>query len=256
MRWAARAGGVLRARRERRATPRGFSAPTRATRARRRRTPCSGRGLAAGQTGLSRSRSTCRRSVATTPITSWRAPEVGKVGVPVSQLDDMHALFDGLPLEQMNTSMTINGTAAWLLALYLALAEERGVRSAALRGTTQNDIIKEYLARGTYIFPPGPPATSSPRPTSCVSTEVPEVEPDPTCAATTCRRPGPTPVQEVAFALANAIGGARPPARARPPRSGAFARACRPHELLRQRRHAVRRGDVQDARVRRSCGTS
>ena len=83
-------------------------------------------------------------------------PEVGKVGVPINSLDDMHALFDGIPLEQMNTSMTINGTAMWLLALYVALARERGVPKHELRGTTQNDIVKEYLARGTYIFPPEP----------------------------------------------------------------------------------------------------
>src|SRR6187431_3470202 len=80
--------------------------------------------------------------------------EVGKVGVPVSHLGDMRALLAGIPLEQMNTSMTINATAAWLLALYVALAEKRGLDPKALEGTTQNDIIKEYLSRGTYIFPP------------------------------------------------------------------------------------------------------
>src|ERR1700754_2446278 len=82
--------------------------------------------------------------------------EVGKVGVPVVHLGDMRALFDAIPLEQMNTSMTINAPAAWLLALYVALAEEQGADSRKLTGTTQNDILKEYLARGTYIFPPAP----------------------------------------------------------------------------------------------------
>src|ERR671926_574786 len=82
--------------------------------------------------------------------------EVGKVGVPVSHVGDMRALFDGIPLAEMNTSMTINATAMWLLALYQTVAEEQGCDVAALAGTTQNDIIKEYLSRGTYVFPPGP----------------------------------------------------------------------------------------------------
>ncbi|MGE3544183.1 MAG: methylmalonyl-CoA mutase family protein, partial [Kofleriaceae bacterium] len=111
--------------------------------------------LAAGQTGL---------SIAFDLPTqcgydadhAMAIPEVGKVGVPIGSLDDMHVLFDGIPLEQMNTSMTINATAMWLLALYVALARERGVPEANLRGTVQNDIVKEYLARGTYIFPPEP----------------------------------------------------------------------------------------------------
>ena len=81
-------------------------------------------------------------------------PEIGKVGVPINSLDDFHVLFDQIPLAKMNTSMTINGTSMWLLALYIALARERGENPRDLRGTTQNDIIKEYLARGTYIFPP------------------------------------------------------------------------------------------------------
>src|SRR5712691_11025471 len=82
--------------------------------------------------------------------------EVGKVGVPISHLGDMRTLFDAIPLGEMNTSMTINATAAWLLALYVALADEQGVPRATLQGTTQNDIIKEYLSRGTYVFPPAP----------------------------------------------------------------------------------------------------
>src|SRR5512135_1651126 len=82
--------------------------------------------------------------------------EVGKVGVPISHIGDMRALFDGIPLDKMNTSMTINAPAAWLLALYVAVADEQGAPRASLTGTTQNDIVKEYLARGTYIFPPKP----------------------------------------------------------------------------------------------------
>jgi (2R)-ethylmalonyl-CoA mutase len=82
--------------------------------------------------------------------------EVGKVGVPISHLGDMRALFEGIPLETMNTSMTINATAAWLLALYAALADEQGVSRDKLQGTIQNDIIKEYLSRGTHVFPPAP----------------------------------------------------------------------------------------------------
>jgi (2R)-ethylmalonyl-CoA mutase len=80
--------------------------------------------------------------------------EVGKVGVPICHLGDMRTLFEGIPIRDMNTSMTINATAAWLLALYIAAADEQGAPRAALNGTTQNDIIKEYLSRGTYVFPP------------------------------------------------------------------------------------------------------
>src|SRR5437879_4872014 len=80
--------------------------------------------------------------------------EVGKVGVPVPTLAEMQTLFDGLPLEEMNTSMTINATAMWLLALYVALADEQGAQRSSLAGTTQNDILKEFLSRGTYVFPP------------------------------------------------------------------------------------------------------
>src|ERR1051325_7979987 len=82
--------------------------------------------------------------------------EVGKVGVPICHLGDMRALFDGIPLGSMNTSMTINATAAWLMALTIAVADEQGAPRAALTGTIQNDIIKEYLSRGTYVFPPAP----------------------------------------------------------------------------------------------------
>ena len=130
--------------------------------------------------------------------------EVGKVGVPVSHLGDMRALFESIPLEKMNTSMTINATAPWLMALYVALAEERGVSRHDLAGTTQNDVIKEYLSRGTYIFPPA----ASLRLTSDVITfavrEVPKWNPTNICSYH-LQEAGATPAQELAYALLTAI---------------------------------------------------
>jgi ethylmalonyl-CoA mutase len=130
--------------------------------------------------------------------------EVGKVGVPVTSLDDMRTLFADIPLEQMNTSMTINATAMWLLALYIAVAEEQGAEVRDLAGTTQNDIVKEYLSRGTYAFPPEP----SMRLTSDVVTytveHLPRWNPLNICSYH-LQEAGATPVQELAFALANAI---------------------------------------------------
>ena len=111
--------------------------------------------LAKGQTGLSVA---CDLPTQTgyDPDHVLARGEVGKVGVSIVHKGDMHALFDGIPLDEMNTSMTINATAAWLLALYVTVAEENGVDRSKLKGTTQNDIIKEYLSRGTYAFPPEP----------------------------------------------------------------------------------------------------
>ncbi len=131
-------------------------------------------------------------------------PEVGKVGVPISSLDDFHVLFDGIPLEKMNTSMTINGTAMWLLALYVALARERGEDVSKLQGTTQNDLIKEYLARGTYIFPP----EASMRLIAEMYEYCLEAIPKWNASNICCyhlQEAGATPAQELAFALANAI---------------------------------------------------
>ncbi|WP_370323748.1 protein meaA [Euzebya sp.] len=129
--------------------------------------------------------------------------EVGKVGVPVCSIDDMRTLFDGIPLDEMNTSMTINATAAWLLALYIAVAEEQGADRADLKGTVQNDIIKEYLSRGTYVFGPA----ESLRLTGDVITfavrEVPSWNPINICSYH-LQEVGATPVQEVAFAMATA----------------------------------------------------
>ncbi|MFZ5792597.1 MAG: methylmalonyl-CoA mutase family protein [Pseudomonadota bacterium] len=130
--------------------------------------------------------------------------EVGKVGVPVSHLGDMRTLFDGLPLDRMNTSMTINATAPWLLALYIALAESHGVARAKLQGTVQNDIIKEYLSRGTYIFPPKPSLKLVTDTIAFAYREVPKWNPTNVCSYH-LQEAGATPVQELAFALATAI---------------------------------------------------
>ncbi|MGL5733373.1 MAG: methylmalonyl-CoA mutase family protein, partial [Beijerinckiaceae bacterium] len=113
------------------------------------------RNLTKGQTGLSIAFDLPTQT-GYDPDHGLAAGEVGKVGVPVSHLGDMRTLLDGIPLGTMNTSMTINATAGWLLALYVSIADEQGVPRESLTGTTQNDIIKEYLSRGTYIFPPAP----------------------------------------------------------------------------------------------------
>src|SRR6185312_9196010 len=111
--------------------------------------------LAKGQTGLSIAFDLPTQT-GYDPDHELARGEVGKVGVPISHLADMRALFEGIPLGGMNTSMTINATAPWLLALYIAVAEAQGAQRRQLAGTTQNDVIKEYLSRGTYIFPPAP----------------------------------------------------------------------------------------------------
>ncbi len=130
--------------------------------------------------------------------------EVGKVGVPVAHLGDMRALFDGIPLQRMNTSMTINATAPWLLALYIATADEQGAPRASLTGTTQNDIIKEYLSRGTYIFPPATSLRLTSDMIAYTYREMPKWNPTNVCSYH-LQEAGATPVQELAFALANAI---------------------------------------------------
>ena len=129
--------------------------------------------------------------------------EVGKVGVPVNHLGDMRALFDGIPLEKMNTSMTINATAPWLLALYIAVAEEQGADVTALQGTVQNDLIKEYLSRGTYICPPAPSLKMIADVAEYCYTNVPKWNPMNVCSYH-LQEAGATPEQELAFALATA----------------------------------------------------
>ena len=130
--------------------------------------------------------------------------EVGKVGVPVKHLGDMRELFDQLPLEQMNTSMTINAPASWMLALYVALADERGDDRKKLLGTTQNDIVKEYLSRGTYVFPPEPSMRLISDMVTWCYTEVPKWNPMNVCSYH-LQEAGATPEQELAYALATAI---------------------------------------------------
>jgi ethylmalonyl-CoA mutase len=130
--------------------------------------------------------------------------EVGKVGVPVSHIGDMRALFANIPLATMNTSMTINATAPWLMALYVALADEQGIPRAELSGTTQNDIIKEYLSRGTHVFPPVPSLKLTTDTISFSASNMPKWNPMNVCSYH-LQEAGATPVQELAFALATAI---------------------------------------------------
>ena len=130
--------------------------------------------------------------------------EVGKVGVPIAHKGAMHTLMDAIPLETMNTSMTINATAAWLLALYIVCAEDNGVDPRILQGTTQNDVIKEFLARGTYAFPPGPSMRLTADLIAYTVTEVPKWNPINICSYH-LQEAGATPVQEIAFAMSNAI---------------------------------------------------
>ena len=130
--------------------------------------------------------------------------EVGKVGVPICHLGDMRALFDSIPLDTMNTSMTINATAAWLMALYIAVADEQGAPRASLQGTIQNDIIKEYLSRGTYVFPPAPSMRLIKDVILFTTKEIPKWNPINVCSYH-LQEAGATPVQELAFALATAI---------------------------------------------------
>ncbi len=129
--------------------------------------------------------------------------EVGKVGVPVSHLGDMRTLLDGIPLGEMNTSMTINAPAAWLLSLYISLADEQGTDRAKLTGTVQNDIIKEYLSRGTYVFPPDPSLRLIKDVIVFTNQEVPKWNPTNVCSYH-LQEAGATPAQELAFALATA----------------------------------------------------
>ncbi|MEA2277115.1 MAG: ethylmalonyl-CoA mutase [Solirubrobacteraceae bacterium] len=159
--------------------------------------------LARGQTGLSIAFDLPTQT-GYDPDHELARGEVGKVGVPVAHKGDMHALVDGIPLDEMNTSMTINATAAWLLALYVTVAEENGVDAASLQGTTQNDIIKEFLARGTYAFPPGPSMRLIADMVSYAVEHVPRWNPINICSYH-LQEAGATPVQEIAYAMSNAI---------------------------------------------------
>jgi len=161
------------------------------------------RNLAKGQTGLSVAFDLPTQTGYDADHVLARG-EVGRVGVPVGHLGDMRALFDGIPLAQMNTSMTINATAMWLLALYQVVAEEQGADTAALTGTTQNDIIKEYLSRGTYIFPPGPSVRLTTDVIAYAVARMPKWNPINVCSYH-LQEAGATPVQEIAYALCTAM---------------------------------------------------
>jgi (2R)-ethylmalonyl-CoA mutase len=160
--------------------------------------------LAKGQTGLSVAFDLPTQT-GYDPDAAEARGEVGKVGVPVAHLGHMAQLMDGIPLAQMNTSMTINATAAWLLALYVAQADDTGVDRTDLAGTTQNDIVKEYLSRGTYIFPPGPSRRLTVDTIAWTVRHAPKWNPINVCSYH-LQEAGATPVQELAFALATAIG--------------------------------------------------
>jgi (2R)-ethylmalonyl-CoA mutase len=161
------------------------------------------RNLAKGQTGLSIAFDLPTQT-GYDPDDELARGEVGKVGVPVSHRGDMEALMDGIPLGEMNTSMTINATAAWLLALYIVAAENQGVDQAALQGTTQNDIVKEFLARGTYAFPPAPSMRLIADMIAYTVEHVPRWNPINICSYH-LQEAGATPVQEIAYAMSNAI---------------------------------------------------
>ncbi|HPF82120.1 protein meaA [Nostocoides australiense] len=169
------------------------------------------RNLAKGQTGLSVAFDLPTQT-GYDPDHALARGEVGKVGVPISHIGDMRALFDGIPLTAMNTSMTINATAMWLLALYQVVAEEQAIAAGedpdaarhTLAGTTQNDIIKEYLSRGTYVFPPGPSMRLLTDVVTYTVREIPKWNPTNVCSYH-LQEAGATPVQEIAFAMSTAI---------------------------------------------------
>jgi ethylmalonyl-CoA mutase len=159
--------------------------------------------LAKGQTGLSVAFDLPTQT-GYDPDSPLAQGEVGKVGVPVPHMGEMRTLFDGIPLDEMNTSMTINATAMWLLGMYLALADEQGVPHTALAGTTQNDILKEYLSRGTYIFPPEASKRLTVDLVTYTVKNAPQWNPINVCPYH-LQEAGATPVQELAYGLANAI---------------------------------------------------
>jgi (2R)-ethylmalonyl-CoA mutase len=159
--------------------------------------------LAKGQTGLSVAFDLPTQT-GYDPDHALAKGEVGKVGVSIAHIGDMRALFADIPLDRMNTSMTINATAAWLLALYVAVADETGALRASLTGTTQNDIIKEYLSRGTYVFPPAPSMRLITDVIAWTGRETPKFNPINVCSYH-LQEAGATPTQELAFALATAI---------------------------------------------------
>jgi (2R)-ethylmalonyl-CoA mutase len=161
------------------------------------------RNLAKGQTGLSVAFDLPTQT-GYDPDHELARGEVGKVGVSIAHRGDMRTLLDAIPLEEMNTSMTINATAPWLLALYVVVAEEQGIAPGSLQGTTQNDILKEYLSRGTYAFPPGPSMRLVADTIAYAVAEIPRWNPINICSYH-LQEAGATPVQEIAYAMSNAI---------------------------------------------------
>ncbi|MEU3823191.1 methylmalonyl-CoA mutase family protein, partial [Streptomyces sp. NPDC030392] len=161
------------------------------------------RNLAKGQTGLSVAFDLPTQT-GYDPDHVLARGEVGRVGVPVSHLGDMRRLFQDIPLEQMNTSMTINATAMWLLALYQVVAEEQGADISRLQGTTQNDIVKEYLSRGTHVFPPGPSLRLTTDMITYTVNHIPKWNPINICSYH-LQEAGATPVQEISYAMSTAI---------------------------------------------------
>ncbi|HTI27442.1 MAG TPA: methylmalonyl-CoA mutase family protein, partial [Kutzneria sp.] len=161
------------------------------------------RNLAKGQTGLSVAFDLPTQTGYDSDHELARG-EVGKVGVPIAHIGDMRQLFDQIPMAEANTSMTINATAMWLLALYVSVAEEDGADIAKLAGTTQNDIIKEYLSRGTYVFPPGPSLRLITDMVAWTVANVPKWNPINVCSYH-LQEAGATPVQEIAYAMCTAI---------------------------------------------------
>src|SRR6201995_202290 len=161
------------------------------------------RNLSKGQTGLSGAFDLPTQT-GYDPDDELSRGEVGKVGVPVSHIGDMRALFDGIPMAQANTSMTINATAMWLLALYASVAREHSAELATLSGTTQNDIIKEYLSRGTYVFPPGPSMRLITDMVAYTVTAIPKWNPINICSYH-LQEAGATPVQELAYSICTCI---------------------------------------------------
>ncbi len=213
-----------------RATNLGCSAPMRAIRRQPSRTNSNRKNLAKGQTGLSIAFDLPTQTGYDSDHELARG-EVGKVGVPVSHLGDMRVLLNSIPLDQMNTSMTINATAAWLLSLYIATADETGAARTKLTGTIQNDIIKEYLSRGTYVFPARALASLRLIKDTIVYSykEVPKWNPTNVCSYH-LQEAGATPVQELSYALATAIAvldGVKASAKFRKPNSATWWAASR-----------------------------
>ena len=206
--------------------------------------------LSKGQTGLSVAFDLPTQT-GYDPDHSLARGEVGKVGVPISHIGDMRALFDQIPLEQMNTSMTINATAAWLLSLYIAVADEQGADRSKLAGTTQNDLIKEYLSRGTYVFPPKPSMRLTTDIIGFTYSEMPKFNPMNVCSYH-LQEAGATPVQELAYALVDGHRGSGCSEREWRDFRRRFPQGGRADFLLCECWDALCHRDLQDARL---CGS-